>query len=106
MIYSLCGVLLLNVVLAFKLFRNILAPPVLLGAGMLGAAFVAALHYDVWRMDIMLYESVLLLGGSTLLFTLFCSIFRKTPEFVNGDSDRVMSMTMLRKENSRNFMLY
>lgn len=103
MIYTLCGVLLLNVVFAFKLFRNILAPPVLLGAGMLGAAIVAALHYDAWRMDVMLYESVLLLGGSTLLFTLFCSIFRKTPEFVNGDSDRMMSMPMLRKKKLKKF---
>ena len=98
MIYTLCGVLLLNVVFAFKLFRNILAPPVLLGAGMLGAAIVAALHYDAWRMDVMLYESVLLLGGSTLVFTRFCSIFRKNPEFVNGDSERVMSMPIVRKK--------
>ncbi len=44
MIYILCIILLLNVIIAFRAFKDILAPPVLLGTGMLGAAFVAALH--------------------------------------------------------------
>ncbi len=97
MIYILCIILLLNVIIAFRAFKDILAPPVLLGTGMLGAAFVAALHYDNWRMDIMLYDSVLLLGGSSILFTLFCLFFRKEPIFMKEDADKVLTMNFLKK---------
>lgn len=98
MIYTLTVVLLLNLLLAFRLFKNILAPPVLVGAGMFGASLVAALHYNVWRMDIMLYDSVLLLAGSCILFTLFCLFYRKKAVFLSGNPDKYISLNTFKTE--------
>lgn len=77
MIFLLDVILALNLVLAYFLFRNILAPPMLMGLGMFGASAIASSYFQEWELNTMMMESVMLLGGSTLLFTIVCFIFRQ-----------------------------
>lgn len=64
----------LNLFLAFKIFRNMIAPPVLVGAGMCGAAVIASFYSIGWGLNRMLPESILILGGGPLLFTILCFV--------------------------------
>ena len=66
--------LFLNLFLAFKIFRNLIAPPVLVGAGMCGATVIASFYSIEWGLNRMLPESILILGGGPLLFTLLCFV--------------------------------
>ena len=81
MIFLLDLVLLLNLFIAVKYFRFLFAPPVLLGTGMLLAALIATSYYELWEMKRLLFESVLILGGGPLIFTLFCILFNKSYTF-------------------------
>lgn len=93
MIFLLDFILLLNVVIAYQLFRNILAPAMLVGIGMLGSAIVASLHYQPWEMHVMQIDTVLLLGISTLFFTIMCSLFKKkSPPKTKISRDRDISL--------------
>lgn len=77
MIFLLDIVLLLNFYLALRYFKYLIAPPVLLGGGMLMASFMATTYFIEWEMDKFLFESFLILGGGPLLFTLFCMLFNR-----------------------------
>lgn len=77
MIYILDLILTFNLYIAFRYFRYLFAPPVLLGTGMLMASIMATSYYDLWEMKRLFLESVLILGGGPLLFTIFCILFKK-----------------------------
>lgn len=49
-----------------------IAPPVLVGAGMCGAAVIASFYCNGWGLNRMNPESIMILGGGPLLFTLLC----------------------------------
>ena len=83
MIYLLDFILLFNLIVAYIAFKNILAPPVLMGTGMLLASFICTYNYDVYEMDVMLMETVIILGGGSLLFTIFCLLMMKRTVFKN-----------------------
>lgn len=74
MIFLLDIVLAFNVWLAHRIFKNLVSPPMLMGIGMLAASLMATSYYDEWNMGKMLPESVFILGGGTLFFTICCSI--------------------------------
>lgn len=66
------------------MFRYVIAPPILMGSGMFMASFIATIYYNEWRMDELLLESVLIIGGGTLFFTIACYIFlREKPSIVS-----------------------
>lgn len=76
MIFILDIILIINILIAYKAFKNYIAPPVLLGSGMLIASLVATCYYSEWKMYQMLPDSVLAIGLGTLLYTItaiFCN---------------------------------
>ena len=75
MIYLLDFILLFNFIIAIKEFKSIISPPVLLGSGMLIASIMATCYYDEWEMGDMLLESVVIIGGCTLFYTVICYFF-------------------------------
>ena len=77
MIFLLDIILFANLILAYQKFRYVIAPPILMGSGMFVASFVATIYYEEWRMEEMLLESVLIIGGGTLFFTIVCIFFRR-----------------------------
>ncbi|MBQ4406246.1 MAG: oligosaccharide repeat unit polymerase [Bacteroidales bacterium] len=77
MIFLLDLILVLNLFLAFKYFKSLVAPAVLMGFGMLIAALISTLHYETWEMSNFSPLSVLILGGCPFLFTIFCIIFSR-----------------------------
>ena len=77
MIYLLDVVLIINFIVAYRYFKYLISPPVLLGMGMLFASLSATINYQQWNMEETLLETVLILGGGPSLFTLFCVIFYK-----------------------------
>ena len=77
MIFLLDIILLINLITAFYSFKNILAPPVLMGAGMLLASMVSTSYYEEFEMEYMQLESVLILGLGTLFFTICCILQKK-----------------------------
>lgn len=76
MLFLLEIVLILNLIIAYKIFRNLISPPVLLAIGMAIAGGVCLLYYSEWQMNQFLYSSAIILGFSPVLFTLFCILFR------------------------------
>ena len=84
MIFLLDILLGINLLWAYKSFKNILSPPILVGAGMFIASLVATLYYKEWEMNKTCYETVLYLGGGTLFFTLSCQLFKKRWVFSNS----------------------
>lgn len=77
----LCIVLGINLVVAFKFFKDIFSPPILVGSGMFIASLIALMHYYTWEMEKLCLDTVIYLGGGTLFFTLSCLLFRKTINF-------------------------
>lgn len=77
MIFILDFILLINLWVAFKFFKNLAAPPILMGAGMLAASLMATSYYTGWEMDKMLPVSVFILGGGTCFFTFCCIIYAR-----------------------------
>lgn len=77
MIYILDIILIINLYIAFRCFKYLFAPPVLLATGMLLAALMATSYYDLWEMKRFLFESLLILGGGPVLFTIFCMFFKR-----------------------------
>ncbi|MBR4327970.1 MAG: oligosaccharide repeat unit polymerase [Bacteroidales bacterium] len=71
----------INLLWAYKTFKSVISPPVLLGLGMMLASIVATSYYDKWEMDNMLLESAIVLGGGPLFFTLSCRLFTKKVEY-------------------------
>lgn len=83
MLLFLIVILLFNVVWAYSAFKNFIAPPVLMGIGMLAAAFIVSMFYNEWQLDVLLPETVFYLGGGTLFFTAVCvfmSTFMRLPK--------------------------
>ena len=74
MLFLLDILLSINLWIAYKYFKNLASPPILMGAGMLAASLMATSYYTEWRMDKMLPISVVILGGGTLFFTFCCMI--------------------------------
>lgn len=66
MLFLLDILLSINLWIAYKYFKNLASPPILMGAGMLAASLMATSYYTEWRMDKMLPISVVILGGGTL----------------------------------------
>ena len=87
MIFLLDIILSLNLLWAYKSFKNILSPPVLVGAGMLIASLVATSYYEAWEMYKICFETVVYIGGGTLFFTLSCLPFLRKHHFSNGYSN-------------------
>lgn len=85
MYFLLCFILILNLFLAYKHFRNIIAPPVLMGAGMLLACLIVYEYYDLWELNVLSFETALCLGGGTLSFTIACLLLD------NNSSDVIIS---------------
>lgn len=75
MIFLLDLILLVNLFVAFKYFKNVVSPPILMGAGMLAASLIATSYYNEWNLNTMLPKTVFILGGSTCFFTLYCIIY-------------------------------
>lgn len=86
MIFILDLLLVLNVFVAYKSFRDFMSPPFLLGIGMLIAAIVATCYYSEWHMELMLPSSVLALGGGTLIYT-FVALMMKGKD----DAQKIIS---------------
>lgn len=78
MLFLLDTILILNIWIAIRYFKNLISPPVLMGGGMLAAAIVATLYYDEWNMKFFHEQSVLILGGGTIAFTFYCIILSKS----------------------------
>ena len=74
MIFVLDIVLAINLWISYKFFKNLFAPPVLMGSGLLAASLIATSYYESWEMADMKFLSVFIIGGGTLFFT-FCCIF-------------------------------
>lgn len=72
MIFLLDIILAVNLWIAYRYFKNLMAPPLLMGGGMLAASLIATSYYNVWEMNTMLGKSVFLLGGGTFFFTICC----------------------------------
>lgn len=77
MIYYLDIILVFNIILAFKYFKNLIAPPILVGVGMLGASIIASTYYEEWQLSTMMAQSVFILGCGPLLFTFLCIIINQ-----------------------------
>ena len=75
MLFLLDIILIINIWIAYRYFSCLMAPPVLMGGGMLAASLMATSYYNEWEMDTMLGESVCLLGGGTFFFTICCILF-------------------------------
>lgn len=87
MIFLLDIILGLNLLWAYKSFKNIVSPPVLVGVGMFIASLVATSYYREWEMNKICFETVFFLGFGTLFFTLSCQIFRKEFKFISHNAD-------------------
>lgn len=77
MIFCLDIILIINLVVAYRYFKDCVAPPVLLGGGMLLAALVSTLYYNEWQMENFLLYSVLILGFGPCFFTLCCILLKR-----------------------------
>ena len=77
MIFLLDIILGLNLIWAYKSFKSIVSPPVLVGVGMFIASVIATEYYKAWELDKFCWESVIFLGVGTLFFTFSCLLFRK-----------------------------
>lgn len=77
MIFLLDIILLINFIIAFRAFKNIIAPPILMGGGMLCASLLVSSYYYDWKLDLMLPITVFCLGGGTLTFTFICILLNK-----------------------------
>ena len=75
MLFLLDIILVVNLFLAYKFFKNFFAPAYLMGLGMLIASIVATLHYEAWSMSDFSFVSVLILGGCPFFFTICCKLF-------------------------------
>lgn len=74
MIFVLDILLAINLWISYKFFKNLFAPPILMGSGLLAASLIATSYYESWEMASMRFLSVFIIGGGTLFFT-FCCIF-------------------------------
>ena len=74
MIFLLALILYFNLMVAYSYFKSLIAPPMLVGIGMFGAACIASMYYSEWELDSLLIGTVLIIGGGTFLFTLFCML--------------------------------
>lgn len=74
MIFLLVLILFFNLMVAHSYFKSLIAPPMLVGIGMFGAACIASMYYSEWELDSLLIGTVLIIGGGTFLFTLFCML--------------------------------
>lgn len=77
MIFILDILLIINVYIAYKYFKNIVSPPFLLGCGMLLASLMATSYYEEWIMNEVCLKSVGLIGGGCCFFTISCILFSK-----------------------------
>lgn len=105
MIYFLDFILIINIIWAYCHFKNLMAPPILLGSGMLIASLTATTYYTEWKMNLMLEESVLILGGGTCFFTFCCILIDKlsfSPKIQRGKN---INITLLKISNFYKFYL-
>lgn len=77
MIFVLDLLLAVNLFIAFKIFKNLASPPILVGAGMFAASIIATSYYNEWEMEKMLPISVFIIGCGTLFFTICCIAYSK-----------------------------
>ena len=75
MIFVLDLILIVNLLFAFRFFKNVVSPPILMGAGMLAASLIATSYYKGWEMDKMMPVTVFIIGGGTCFFTLCCVLY-------------------------------
>ncbi|WP_455669305.1 O-antigen polymerase [Phocaeicola sp.] len=75
MIFILIILLSVSLLIAYKCFNNVIAPPVLMSVGMLAASLLVCLFYREWEIDKLQSATCWLLGGGTLCFTLSCVAF-------------------------------
>lgn len=78
--------MIINIWIAYRYFSCLMAPPVLMGGGMLAASLMATSYYNEWEMDTMLGESVCLLGGGTfflqyVVFFFLCVLYFQVEPF-------------------------
>ena len=66
MIFLLDIILGINLWWAYKTFKNIFSPPILVGLGMFIASLVATSYYTEWEMDRICFKTVFFIGGGTL----------------------------------------
>lgn len=91
MIYLLDIILLGNLIIAYKSFKTIVSPPVLMGGGMLIASLVATLYYDEFDMESMVFDSVLILGFGTMFYTICCILLRskEKTKYINKKRNKI-----------------
>lgn len=77
MLFLLNIILIINLFISIRYFKNLVAPPTLMGGGMLIATLMATSYYDAWDMEEMLPITVLIIGCGTFFFTLCCILFSK-----------------------------
>lgn len=82
MLFLLDILLSINLWIAYRYFKNLASPPILMGAGMLAASLMATSYYTEWEMNKMLPISVFIIGGGTLFFTFCCMIFSRSNKLV------------------------
>ncbi len=80
MVFILDIILIFNFIVAFRCYKYLIAPPVLLGGGMMLASLVSTINYNQWNMGDTTGLTVVILGGGPALFTFFSILlFKKTP---------------------------
>ena len=77
MIFILDIILGLNLLWAYKSFKNVISPPFLVGSGLFLASLVATSYYKGWKIDQLTPETVFIIGFGSLFFTLSCNSFKK-----------------------------
>lgn len=98
MIYLLDLLLIINILIVFKAFRDFFAPPFLVGIGMLAASIVATCYYSEWQMNTMLPSSVMAIGGGTLGYTFTALLLKKE----NTTKLRIKSIPLLNVASTKN----
>lgn len=72
MIFLLIIVLLVNSIISYKRFHNWIVPPLLINIGMLSASLMVLFFYKDWEIDKLSFETILILGLGTWIFTFYC----------------------------------
>lgn len=103
MLFILDTILVLNIWIAIRYFKSLISPPVLTGGGMLAAAIVATLYYDDWHLEYFNELSVFILGGGTLVFTLYCIILSKIFPQIHIKSATDFDLSFIRLSRVKKF---
>lgn len=106
MIFLLDFLLIVNLIIAIRSFKDYSSPPILMGAGMMIAAVIASFYYDEWRLDKMLFTTVMIIGGGMLLFTFYCNLFKKHFKPISLKDPQLITFKHFNVEKLQKFYLF